>query len=99
MLLTASSGRGVPFPSLTSLFLLAAVPLRVAELLAFLDRGRLDLGPHHVLHGRDPVGHDVPFLAVPLLDQDRTAAFVVLAGDRDGMGEALHPELVQPLVA
>src|SRR5207249_4093583 len=98
MLLTASSGRAAPFRTLTSLLLLAAVPLRVPELLALFDGGRLDLGAHDVLHGLDPVRHDVPLLAVPLLDEDRTAALVVLARDLDRMREALHPDLVEALL-
>src|SRR5919108_676694 len=98
MLLTASSGRAAPFPALTCLLLLAAVPLRVPELLALFDGGRLDLRAHHVLQRLDPVRDDVPLLAVPLLDQDRTAALVVLARDLDRMREALHPDLVEPLL-
>src|SRR5881409_2728232 len=77
MLLTASSGRAAPFPALTPLLLLAAVALRVAELLGLVHGGRLDLRAHDVLQGLDPVRDDVPLLAVPLLDQDRTAALVI----------------------
>src|SRR5262245_30848838 len=88
-------GRPAPMPTLTLLLLLAAVPHRVAELLALVDRGRLDLRAYHVAHGGHPVGHDVPLLAVPLLDQDRAAALVILAAHLHGMGEALHAELIQ----
>src|SRR5882724_3199947 len=98
MLLTASSGRGVPFPAVTSLLFLRAIALGVVELLAFVDRGRLDLGPHDLLHGRDPVGDDVPLLAVPLLDEHGAAALVVLAGDLDGMREALRADLLEALL-
>src|SRR2546421_3580230 len=99
MLLTASSGRGVPFPALTiALLLLRAIARRAAELLALVYGGRLDLRADRVAHDRDPVRHDGPLLAVPLLDQHGTAALVVLAGDLDRMGEALHAHLVQPLL-
>src|SRR5258705_9246240 len=98
MLLTASSGADVPLPLTTVLLLLAAVPHGVAELLALFDRRRLDLRAHDVPHGHDPVRHDVPLLAVPLLDEHGAVALVVLAGDLDRMGEALHPQLFQALV-
>src|SRR3989442_3790591 len=98
MLLTASSGRAVPFPALTSLLLLAAVALRVAELLGLVDGGRLDLRADDVLHGLDPVRDDVPLLAVPLLDQDRAVALVVLAPDLYRVLKALHPDLVEALL-
>src|SRR2546430_16503187 len=98
MLLTASSGRVAPFRTLTSLLLLAAVALRVPELLALFDGGRLDLRAHDVLHGLDPVRDDVPLLAVPLLDEDGAAALVILARDLDRVGEALHPDLFEALL-
>src|SRR5918994_7575516 len=98
MLLTASSGAGVAFRLTTVLLLLRAVPLGVAELLAFLHRRRLQLGPHDLAHGLDPVGDDVPLLAIPLLDHDRPIALVVLARHLDGSREALHAELLEPLL-
>src|SRR5712692_8166363 len=91
MLLTDSSARGSS--ALTALLLLGAVALRVPELPALLDRRADD-----VAHGRDPVGHDAPLLAVPLLDEDRAVALVVLARDLDRVREALHAELVEPLL-
>src|SRR5882762_1771148 len=94
MLLTDSSGRVSP-AALTPLLLLRAVALRVPELLALLDRRRLDLRPDDFAHGRDPVRDEGPPLAVPLLDEDRAVPLVVLAGDLDRVHEALHPELVQ----
>src|SRR6266850_1889706 len=101
MLLTASSGLDVSLTALESpglaLLLCRAVALRVVELLAFHDRLRLDLRPDHVAHRRDPVGHDLPLLAVPLLDQYGPVALVVLAGDLDRPREVLHAELVEPL--
>src|SRR5439155_10240291 len=96
MLLTARSGRGVS-PG-TPLLFLRAVAHRVAELLRLLDGGPLDLRPDDVAHRSDPVGDDVPLLAVPLLDQHGPAALVVLAGDLDRMREALHAELLEPLL-
>src|SRR5687768_11641848 len=99
MLLTDRIGRGVPLPALTPLFLLGAIALRVAELLAFLDGGRLDLRADDVPHRRDPVGHERPLLAIPLLDADRSVALVVLAAHLQRMREALHAELLEPFVA
>src|SRR5712692_897111 len=91
-----SGGRDVPFPTLMSrLLLLRAVPLRVVQLLAFLGRRRFDLRADDVTHRLHPVGNDVPFLAVPLLDEHGAVALVVLAGRLHRVGEALHAELVQ----
>src|SRR5437870_11381867 len=98
MLLTDRIGRDIPFPALTSLLLLAAVALRVAALLGLVDGGPLDLRADDVLHGLDPVRDDVPLLAVPLLDQDRAAALVVLARDLDRVREALHSDLLEALL-
>src|SRR6266849_6847030 len=77
--------------------LFLAVALRVVELLALLDGGRLDLRAHHVTHGLDPLGDDLPLLAVPLLDEHGAVALVVLAGNLDRPREALHAELVEPM--
>src|ERR1051325_11503991 len=95
MLFTARSGGRAPLPLIAALLLLRAVALRVVELLALFGRRRLDLRPHDVAHRLDPVGDDVPLLAVPLLDQHGAVAFVVLAADLDRMREALHSELVE----
>src|SRR5712691_8617102 len=78
--------------------LFRAVALRVVELLALLDGGRLDLRPNHVTHRLDPLGDDLPLLAVPLLDEHGAIALVVLTGDLDRPREALHAELVEPLL-
>src|SRR5688572_21159056 len=83
---------------ITPLLLLAAVPLRVAELLGFLDGGRLDLRADDLPHRRDPVRHERPLLAVPLLDPDRAVALVILARHLERVREALHAELLEPLV-
>src|SRR5262245_51117724 len=93
MLLTVRSG--APGSATGRLLLLGAVPHGVAELLALFHRRRLDLGANDVAHGRDPLGDHLPLLAVPLLDEDEPAPLVVLAGHLHGMGEALHPEVVQ----
>src|SRR5215470_9072309 len=98
MLLTTSSGRAAPFPPLTPLLLLAAIALRVAELLSLLDGGRFDLRAHDVLHRLHPVRDDVPLLTVPLLHEDGAGALVVLARHVDGMRELRHPQLLEPLV-
>src|SRR5262249_27453630 len=98
MLLTANSGRAAPFPALTALLLLAAVALCIAELLALLDGGGLDLRADDFLHRLDPVRDDVPLLAVPLLHENRPRALVVLARHVDGMRELRHPQLFEPLV-
>src|SRR5215510_11519597 len=96
MLLRTRSARS--FSATGWLLLLGAVSHGVPELLALLCRGRLDLGAHDVAHGSDPLGDHLPLLAVPLLDEDRAAPLVILAGDLHRMGEALHPEVVQSLV-
>src|SRR5713101_1750590 len=103
MLFTASSGGGdvsltAIYPPTTALLLFRAVALGVVELLAFRDGLCLDLRPDDVAHRRDPVRHDLPLLAVPLLDQHGPVALVVLAGDLDRVGEALHAELVEALL-
>src|SRR5882672_5302835 len=98
MLLTASSGRDASLATGPPLLLLRAVAHRVAELLALLDGRRLELRPDHVAHRRDPVGDDVPLLAVPLLDEHGPVALVVLAGDLDRMREVLHADLLEPLL-
>src|SRR5215475_7975632 len=81
-----------------ALLLLRAIARGVAELLALLDGGRLDLRAHHLAHRRYPLGDDRPLLAVPLLEQHGAVALVVLARHLDGMGQALHPELLEALV-
>src|SRR5215470_7877391 len=86
------------YPPPTALLLFRAIALGVVELLAFRDRLCFDLRPDNVAHRRDPSGHDLPLLAVPLLDQHRPVALVVLAGDLDRVREALHAELVQSLL-
>src|SRR5262245_41076702 len=98
MLLTTSSGRAAPFPALTSLLLLAAVALRVAECLGLVDGGSLDLRAYDLLHRLHPVRDDVPLLAVPLLDQQGAATFVVFAADLDRVSETLQPKFLQPLL-
>src|SRR6267143_4744135 len=98
MLLTDSRGRAATLTTVASLLFLRAVPNRVAELLALFDGGRLQLRADDVLHRRDPVGHEGPFLAVPLLEHHRAGALVVLTRDLHGMREALHPQLVEPLL-
>src|ERR687897_80744 len=98
MLFTASSGRGVPLPALTALLFLRAIALCVAELLALFRRGRFDLRPHDVAHGRDEIRDDVPLLAIPLLDEHGAVALVILARHLHGMREPLHPDLLESLV-
>src|SRR5207245_4545443 len=77
---------------------LRAVAHRVAELLRLLDGFRLDLWSDDLAYGRDPVGDDVPLLAVPLLDEHGAIAFMVLAGHLDRMRKALHADLLEPLL-
>src|ERR1700752_2893136 len=96
MLLTDSSGRAATLT--TSLVLLRAVARRVAQLLAFLDRRRLELRPDDVPHRGHPLRHPLPLLAVPLLDQHGAVALVVLAGHLHRVGEALEADLVEPRV-
>src|SRR5262249_17506319 len=83
---------------LVTCLLLRAVAHRVAELLALLRRGRLELRAHQVPHHGNPVRDPAPLRAIPLLEHDRTRAFVVLAGDLQLVSEALHAELLEPRV-
>src|SRR5262245_14182730 len=96
MLLTESSGRAT---SLTTtavrLVLFGAVAHGVSELLALLHRGRLQLRTDDLAHRLDPLGDDIPLLAVPLLDQHRPVPLVVLAGDLHRVGKPLEPDLIQ----
>src|SRR3989442_945211 len=102
MLLTASSGGGVsltaPYPPAAPLLLFRAVALRVVELLALVDGGLLDLWAGDVAHRLDQTHPPLPLLAVPLLDEHGAVALVILAGHLDRPREALHPELVEPLL-
>src|SRR5260370_7706076 len=98
MLFTDSSGWAASLTTAPSLrlVLFGAVAHRVPELLALLHRGQLELRADDLLHGLDPLGHDVPLLAVPLLDQHRPAALLVLAVHLHRLAEALHPVLPHP---
>src|SRR6266508_1965581 len=98
MLLTDSSGRAASLTARRFLFFLAAVAHRVAELLALFDGRGLELRADHLPHGRNPVRHDVPLLAVPLLDEHGAIALVVFAGHLDRVRETLQADLVQPLL-
>src|SRR5687768_846272 len=96
MLLT--DNRAPPTTELSALLFLRAVARRVSELLALFHRGRLELRPDDLAHRRDPVRHDRPLLAVPLLEQHGAVPLVVLARYLHRVREALHAELFQPLV-
>src|SRR3990170_2357310 len=101
MLLTESSGRGASVTAPGSspcLPLFRAVTHGVSELLALVHRGGLELGAHDVAHGLDPVGDDVPLLAVPLLDQRHPVALVILAGDAERAHHPFHAHLLEPLL-
>src|SRR2546428_12521554 len=98
MLLTDRSGLGAALATVASLFLLRAVAHRVTELLGLVDGRRFELRPYHLANRLDPVGDDVPFLAVPLLDERLPVPLVVLAGPPQRAHHALHPQLFQPLL-
>src|SRR5262245_22266961 len=70
------------------LLLLGAIAGGVAELLSLVHRRRLELRPDHLADHWNPVGHERPLLAVPLLEHDGAGALVVFAGDLDRVGEA-----------
>src|SRR5262249_29184661 len=97
-LLTASSVRALSVTRCPLSVLLGAVAHGVAELLAFLHSRRLDLRPHHVAHRLDPLRDDRPFLAVPLLNEERAVALVVVARHLDRVREALQAELIESLL-
>src|SRR5262245_62814786 len=78
--------------------LLRTVAHRVAELLALFCRGRFELRAHQIPHDRDPVRDPGPLRSIPLLEHDRTRAFVILARHLQLVREALHAELLQPRI-
>src|SRR5262249_53466853 len=58
----------------------------------------LDHRTHHRLIGLDPIGDQVPFLSVPLLEFDRAASFVVHAGELEGLKKAEGAQLLHPFL-
>src|SRR5262245_58494926 len=78
--------------------LLRTVAHRVAELLALFCRSGLQFRTHQISHDWDPVRDPHPLRSIPLLEHDRTRAFVVLAGGLQLVSEALHAELLEPRV-
>src|SRR2546428_9620543 len=98
MLLTASSGRDASLATGAPLLLLRAVAHRVVELLGLVDGRRLELRPHDVANRLDPVGDDVPLLAVPLLDERQPIALVVVAGHAERAHHSLHAQLLETLL-
>src|SRR6266542_1083117 len=106
MLLTERSGRppaseepgGPEGPPPRPRSLLGAVTRGDSLLLRVRGRRLLDHRPHDRLVRLDPLGDDVPFLAIPLLELDRAAPFVVRAGELDRLQQADGAELLQSLV-
>src|SRR5581483_5083699 len=81
-----------------SLALLRAVARRDAFLFRVLRRGLLDHGTHDVAVRRDPAGHGVPLLAVPLQEAHRAAALVVGARHLERLHEVGGAQLLQALL-
>src|SRR6266498_4625092 len=96
MLLTER--KGLPSPGIVSGLFLGAVARRDPFLLGVGGRGLLDHRAHDRLVRLDPVGDDVPLLAVPLLELDRAAPLVIHAGDLDRLQESNGAELLQALL-
>src|SRR4051812_34451194 len=61
--------------------------------LDVLGRGLLEHRPDHLGHGREPVAHLPPGLAVPLLDIDRLRPGMVPAAGPDRRHEACEAQL------
>src|SRR6266568_1907691 len=78
--------------------LLGAVTRGNPLLLRVCGRRLLDHRPHDRLIGLDPVGDEIPFLPVPLLELDRASPLMVHAGDLDRLQEAEGAELLQALL-
>src|SRR5215472_9057953 len=75
------------------LFLLGAVARRDALLLGVGERRLLVHFGQHAAVRLDPVGDEVPMLAVPLLDADLAIAFVIGAGQLDRHHQPVGAEL------
>src|SRR5437667_7915164 len=92
LLLTERRG---PFGPPGSLLLLGAVTRRDSLLLRIRRRRFFDHRADDRLVRLDPVGDQLPLLAVPLLELDRSAAFMVHAGNLDRLQEVEGAELLQ----
>src|SRR6266542_7153562 len=90
--------KGPPSPDIVSWLFLGAIARRDAFLLGVGGRGFFDHRAHDRLIRFDPVGDDVPLLAVPLLELDRAASLVIHAGDLDRLQESDGAELLQALL-
>src|SRR5262249_43708584 len=64
-------------------------------LLGILCGRLLKLRPDDLAHGGDPVGDLLPLFAVPLLDEDRAVAFMVLARHLDRSRKPRKPQFLQ----
>src|SRR5262245_62100464 len=85
-------------PLLRRSSLLGAVAHVVSQELALFGGGCFQLRADEVAHRGNPLGYGRPRLAVPLLEEDGTTAFVIFAGDLERVRETLHPELLEALV-
>src|SRR5712692_3718220 len=97
MLLTESRGFGGP-PGPPPLSLFGAVTQADSLLLRVRGRRVFDHRTDDRLVRLDPVGDQLPLLAVPLLELDRSTAFVVRAGNLDRLQEVVGAELLQALL-
>src|SRR5262249_4821338 len=82
-------------PFLRRSYLLGAVAHVVSQELALFGGGGFQLRADEVAHRGNPLGYGRPRLAVPLLEEDGTTAFVIFAGDLERVRETLHPQLLQ----
>ena len=87
-----------PFIGRRGSALRGAVARRDAVLRRVGGRRLLDHRAHDIADRLNPVADEVPLLAVPLLEEHRSIAFVVLAGDLDGQDEAAESELREALL-
>src|SRR5258706_14549181 len=93
MLLTERKGLPSARGAAVGLFL-RAVARRNSLLLRVGGRGFLDHWAHDRLVGLDPVGDQLPPLAVPLLELVRAPALVVRAGNLNRMQEVVGAEIL-----
>src|SRR5436190_22323322 len=87
--------RAPPHFSPSALLFLRAVARRDLVFLRVLSCRRFHHRAHDRLVGRNPVGNDLPLLAVPLLELDRRTTLMVQARDMERRHQADRAQLLQ----
>src|SRR6266699_3410762 len=88
------AGEGRAGRMLVALGFLASVAWSDVLFLGIRGRGLLDHRPHQLAIGLDPMGDHLPLVAVPLLEFDCPATFVIGAGDLERLHEPGGAELL-----